>query len=75
MDNRPSDLAGRISSRGKLDDGFRETFRLPVETARVKAREILSQPAQGGYMTFVEQWRQMPDGQIELTMRRIRSED
>ena len=56
------------------DDGYlRETFRLPVEVARVKAREILDQFPQGGYMTIVEQWRQLPDGQIEFTMRRLRA--
>jgi glucose/arabinose dehydrogenase len=29
----------------------------------------------GGYMTIVEQWRQLPDGQIEFTMRRLRAAD
>jgi hypothetical protein len=41
---RPSDLAERMSNRGEPVEGImRETFRLPVEAARVKAREILSQ--------------------------------
>ena len=49
MASRPSDLAERISSR-EPDDGFsRDTFRLPVDMARVKAREILNQLPQGGY--------------------------
>ena len=56
------------------DDVLRETFRLPVEAARVKAREIISQTTpQGDHMTIVEQWRQLPDGHIELTMRRLRT--
>jgi hypothetical protein len=76
MNYRPSDLAERMTSRGEPVDGIvRETFRLPVEAARVKAREILSQAPQGGHMTIVEQWRQLPDGQIELTMRRLRIGD
>ena len=76
MANRPSDLDARIYNRREPDDGFvRETFRLPVEAARVKAREILNQFPQGGYMTIVEQWRQLPDGQIEFVMRRLHTAD
>jgi hypothetical protein len=76
MANRPSNLADRLSKRREPDHGFsRETFRLPVEAARLKAREILNQFPQGGYMTIVEQWRQLPDGQIEFTMRSLRASD
>ncbi len=76
MTIRPSDLARRISDRREPDDEFlRETFRLPVDAARIKAREILDQFPQGGYMTIVEQWRQLPDGHIEFTMRRLRVAD
>lgn len=71
---RPSDLADRLSNRREPDEGFsRETFRLPVEAARLKAREILNQSPQGGYMMVVEQRRQTPDGQIEFTMRSLRA--
>jgi hypothetical protein len=49
--------------------------RLPVEAARTKAREIISQCPQGDFMTVVEQWRQLPDGNIEFTMRRLRAAD
>jgi hypothetical protein len=76
MANQPRDLAARIYNRREPDDGsLRETFRLPVEAARLKAREILSQFPQGGYLTIVERWRQLPDGQIEFTMRRLRTAD
>jgi hypothetical protein len=75
MASRPSDLAERLSDR-EPDEGLsRKTFRLPVETARAKAREILNQFPQGGYSTVVEQWQQLPDGQIEFTMRRLRAAD
>jgi hypothetical protein len=43
-------------------------FRLPIEAARQKAREILDQFPQAGYATVVENWRQLPDGQIEFSM-------
>ena len=76
MANRPSNLAIRMSDRSFADDRFsQETFRLPVDAARVKAREILNQFPQGGYSTIVEQWRQLPDGQIEFTMRRYPTPD
>jgi hypothetical protein len=76
MAQRPSNLAERISNRGEPVDGIiRETFRLTVEAARTKAREIINQCPQGVYMTVVEQWRQLPDGHIEFTMRRLRAAD
>jgi hypothetical protein len=61
--------------------GFlRETFTLlkfplsvvPLEQERAKARDILNEYPAGGFMTVVENWRQLPDGQIEFTMRRHR---
>ena len=76
MAERPSELAERISNKRKLTDGImRETFRLPVEAARVKAREIIRQAPQDGYVAVVEQWRPLPNGQIELTTRRFRAAD
>jgi hypothetical protein len=65
-----------MSNWGEPVDGIvRETLRLPVEAARVKAREILSKAPQGGHMTIVEQWRPLPDGLIALTIRRLRAAD
>jgi len=76
MANRPNNIAKRMSERSKSDSAFsRQTFRLPVDAARLKAREILKQFPQDGYMTVVEHWRQLPDGQIEFTMRRLRAAD
>jgi hypothetical protein len=74
MAQRPSDLAERMSNWCEPVEGIlRETFKLPVEAARLKAREIISQAPQGDHMTIVDQWRQLPDGRIELTMRRLRA--
>jgi hypothetical protein len=76
MTYRPSDLAQRMSNRSDPVDGtIREIFTLPVEAARAKAREILSEAPQGGHMTIVEQWRPLPDGLISLTIRRLRAAD
>ena len=76
MANRPRDLANRMTHRREPDYRLSgETFTLPIEIARVKAREILDELPQGGYMTIVERWRQLPDGQIEFTMRRLRTAD
>jgi hypothetical protein len=70
MADRPSDLADRMKeARGSSDP--HETFMLPVADARIKVREILNQTAQGGYLAIVESWRQLPDGQIEFTTRRV----
>jgi hypothetical protein len=48
---------------------------LPLHVARLKARQILDEYPAGGYMTVVENWRQLPDGQIEFTMRRLPTAD
>ena len=52
-----------------------EIFTLPIDAARLKAREILDQFPQAGYATVVENWRQLPDGQIEFTMRHLPTAD
>jgi hypothetical protein len=66
---RPRDLADRLSSiQPKI-------FTLPLDAARRKAREILCQFPQGRYMAVVENWRQLPDGQIEFTMRHLPAAD
>lgn len=60
----------------RLDDGFkRETFTLPLEEARQKARQILDRYPAAAYLTKVESWRELPDGCIEFTMRRLPSAD
>ena len=66
---RPRDLADRMSGQQP------EIFTLPIDAARRKAREILDQFPQDGYTTVVENWRQLPDGQIEFTMRYLPTAD
>jgi hypothetical protein len=76
MAGRPRDLADRMSGRRPPEDGFvRETFTLPRLAARAKAREFLDRYPAAGYMSKVERWRELPDGAIEFTMRRLRSAD
>jgi hypothetical protein len=67
---RPRDLADRMS-------GLRQPqiFTLPIDAARLKAREILDQFPQAGYTAVVENWRQLPDGRIEFTMRHLPTVD
>ena len=85
---RPRDLASRMAGRRKPDqrprqgpsqrpaDGYlRETFTLPREAARTKARDFLDRYPKAAYMSAVESWRELPDGAIEFTMRRLSSAD
>ena len=73
---RPRDLASRMASRRRSDDGFlRETFTLPREAARTRARDFLKRYPKEAYMSSVERWRELPDGAIEFTMRRLASAD
>jgi hypothetical protein len=76
MASSPRDLANRMAGRRKRDDGYlRETFTLPRDKARVKARDFLTRYPKAGYMSAVESWRELEDGEIEFTMRRLRSAD
>jgi len=76
MASRPRDIADRMAQRRTRDDGFlRETFTLPRDAARLKARDFLSRYPKAGYMSAVESWRELPGGDIEFTMRRLRTAD
>jgi hypothetical protein len=75
---RPRDLSER--SRQTTTETFHsdacQKFTLPLEAARRKALEtIREQTSDRGYMTIVENWRQLADGQIEFSVRRLTTDD
>ena len=82
---QPADIARRLATRsrnhvraGQNSDvvGWRrESFRLPRDEARSKAREWFDRFPKAAYMTEVEFWREWPDGDIEFTLRRLPSAD
>jgi hypothetical protein len=74
----PADIASRAAKalRKRETDAFRrETFALPREQAREKAREVFRRFPKPAYMTEIESWRELPDGRIEFTMRRLPTAD
>lgn len=79
----PADLARSLSRRSRearassdAASAFRrETFTLPRDQAREKAREWFSSFPKQAYMTEIESWRELADGQIEFTMRRLPTAD
>jgi hypothetical protein len=84
LDRQPRDLATRARASLSRDssDCFqqssswrRETFVLPRDAARDKAREILSRFPKAAYMTEVESWRVLDGDTIEFTMRRLPTAD
>ena len=78
---RPADIARRTAKlianrKGMRSDAFRrETFALPREAARAKAREMFDRFPKAAYQTEIESWRVLPDDCIEFTMRRLPSAD
>ncbi len=79
---RPQDLADRVSrrraARGPTQAGDawrRESFTLPRAEARSKAREWFDRYPKAAYLTEIEFWRELEDGRIEFTMRRLPSAD
>ena len=73
----PRDIAVRAAKalRGSRDGFRRDTFALPREQARAKAREVFRRYPKPAYMTEIESWRELPDGRIEFTMRRLPTAD
>ena len=81
----PADIARRLAARSgrhlrqapqEAGSGWRrETFRLPRDEAREKAREWFDRFPKAAYMTEVEFWREMPGDEIEFTIRRLPSAD
>ncbi len=84
---RPLGVAERLSERRRMGepvgDAFRqeagqwnrETFIMPRTDAREKARALFARFPKAAYMTEIEWWRECDDGQIEFTIRRLRSAD
>lgn len=83
---RPLDIAQRLSKRravgnpvgGRTSEAsgwHRDTFTLPRDEAREKAREFFTRFPKAAYMTEIEWWRELDDGRIEFTMRRLPSAD
>ena len=78
----PADVARRLAARRRssaptsLSDGWRrETYRLPRTEAREKAREWFERFPKAAYMTEIEFWRVLEDGEIEFTIRRLPTAD
>ena len=57
---RPHSIADRSRALGdqRNDDRLaHEDFRLPLQEARTKARQVLNEGPAGGYTTVIENWR------------------
>lgn len=66
----------RLDGRPSAEDGFRrETFVLPREQARAKAREHFASYPKAAYATEIESWRVLSGDRIEFTIRRLPSAD
>ena len=76
----PSDVARRLAARrgasvNRNDMWRRETYRLPRPLAREKAQEWFDLYPKAAYMTEIEFWRVLEDGEIEFTIRRLPTAD
>lgn len=75
----PAKLASRLAKRTERvktcrDSAWRrETYTLPRSEAREKARDYFLRFPKAAYMTEIESWRELPDGRIEFTIRRLPS--
>src|ERR1700675_2434319 len=73
----PRELADRMRdhrAQHRARDGFvRETFTQPRDDARQTVREFLDRYPKPAYMSEIEYWRELSGGEIEFTMRRLRT--
>ena len=80
---KPIDIAARVASRrsrrsraAAAEDAWRrETFCLPRDEARAKAREWFERFPKAAYMTEIESWRVLSGDRIEFVIRRLPSAD
>ena len=77
----PAKLASRLASRAARTQACRdsawrrETYTLKRGEAREKARDYFLRFPKAAYMTEIESWRELLDGRIEFTIRRLPSAD
>jgi hypothetical protein len=80
---KPLDIARRVAERrdrrhadpAEAGGWRRETYQLPRPEARLKAQEWFARYPKAAYMTEIEFWRELADGTIEFTIRRLPSAD
>jgi hypothetical protein len=72
----PGEIAQALGERTKSAGGWRrETFTMARPAARAKAREWFDRFPKAAYMTEIEFWRELEDGRIEFTIRRLPTAD
>ena len=76
----PRNIADRMHdlrdlAKRKDDHPLHETITLPLHEARFKARQLLDESPAASYVKIVENWRQLPDGRIQFTIRRLPAVD
>jgi hypothetical protein len=72
----PRELAHRMRdhrAQHRARDGFVRTFTQPRDDARQTVREFLDRYPKPAYVSAVEHWRELSGGEIEFTMRRLRT--
>ena len=80
---QPIELAERVANRrsrrstkAAAEDAWRrESFCLPRDEARAKAREWFERFPKAAYMTEIESWRELAGDRIEFVIRRLPSAD
>jgi hypothetical protein len=73
---RAANRRSRRSTTAAAEDAWRrESFCLPRDEARAKAREWFERFPKAAYMTEIESWRELAGDQIEFVIRRLPSAD
>ena len=73
--NRTAETPPLSSAEGSKRPPITETFLGSVGAARAKARQIINEPQRTGYTRIVEGWQQLPDGNVQFTIRTLLRRD
>ncbi len=81
----PADIARRLGDRRdralvsgearSAEAWRRESFTLPRDEARAVAQDCFHRFPKAAYMTEIESWKELADGRIEFTIRRLPTAD
>ncbi len=75
LGERRDRVSARPDARSTSGAWRRETFTLTRDEARAVAKTWFERFPKAAYMTEIESWRELADGRIEFTMRRLPTAD
>jgi hypothetical protein len=68
---RTRSISWNNGNPGTAEADAGQLFKAPVQHARAEARRIINEASNGQYLRIIEGWKQLPDGEIQFTVRTL----